>query len=220
MFKNYRPFLFLLICTLGIVSCIKTKKDPKGVLTLNPKYLQIDLISSFANCKSPNGDYITKVNSKKDGSLSFYQKFENRDAPFIAEIRSDNTGYVIDESKKVVDTLASLSVEMIRSHDFHRIQTNPKAFYHQIKFDKALESGRELYTAVDRLGNPVKLFFDRTNNQLRNIEFLNMMDTTEVIQIRYKAWEDSDYGKLAKEIEIVQAKKDTFSFHFETIYIN
>ncbi|MEM9545218.1 MAG: hypothetical protein AAGA77_04560, partial [Bacteroidota bacterium] len=52
------------------------------------------------------------------------------------------------------------------------------------------------------------------------VEFLNMMDTTEVIQVEYKKWVESEYGKLAKEIEIVQAKKDTFHFDFKTIEIN
>ena len=49
---------------------------------------------------------------------------------------------------------------------------------------------------------------------------MNMMDTTEVIEIVFKKWIESDLGKLASEIEIIQAKKDTFSFKFRAIEIN
>ena len=78
----------------------------------------------------------------------------------------------------------------------------------------------ELFSAVDVLQNPVKMYYDSETEQIRMIEFLNMADTTEVITVEYKKWIESAYGKLAKEIEIVQAVKDTFNFQFENLKIN
>ncbi|MEO0573688.1 MAG: hypothetical protein AAF039_18455, partial [Bacteroidota bacterium] len=98
--------------------------------------------------------------------------------------------------------------------------TNPKSFFNQITFEKYVENEIELYSGIDRLDNPVEIYYDRTIKQIRIIEFPNMMDTTEVIKIEYKKWMESDYGKLAKKIEIIQAKKDTFNFDFKTVEIN
>ena len=208
------------LCLLGIISCKNEKNTKNHKLSLDPSYLEIENINSFANCNGPNGDYTTEVISEKNGALFFSQVFEYRDLPFIAQLNSNNKGYAIDKNGKISDTLSNVSIEMIRSHDFHRLQTNPKTFFHQIKFNKNVETDIELYSGIDRLNNPVKIHYDRAIKQIRIIEFLNMMDTTEVIKIEYKNWIDSDYGKLAKEIEIVQAKKDTFNFDFKTIEIN
>lgn len=220
-FNNSRLLMFcILIYSFGVVSCNEKKSTKNSELSLNPRYLQIEDINSFANCKGPNGNYTTKVVSKKDGSLFFTQIFGNRDSPFMVQLSSDNKGFVIDDKKKVLDTLSNVSIEMIRSHDFHRLQTNPESFFNQIRFEKILDTEMELFSAVDMLNNPVKIYYDKTIKQLRRVEFKNMMDTTEIIEIVYKKWSESDYGKLAKEIEIIQAKKDTFNFDFQTIEIN
>ena len=224
MFKKikigvYKSFMFCtLLYVFGVVSCNKHFK--KNELLLNSKYTQIEDINTIANCKGPNGEYTTKVVSKKNGELLFTQIFSNERLPFKAKLSAENNGFVIDDNKKILDTLTSVSVEMIRSHDFHRLQTNPEYFFNQIKFEKKLDAETELFTALDRLNNPVKIYYDRAIKQLKRVEFRNMMDTTEVIEIVFKKWSKSDYGKLAKVIEIIQAKKDTFNFNFQAIKIN
>ncbi|WP_299245493.1 hypothetical protein [uncultured Aquimarina sp.] len=218
--NDYRLFILCaLIFLLGVISCDERKSN-KNNISLDPRYLQIESINSFANCNGPNGNYTTKVISKKDGALIFTQIFDYRDSPFMAKLSSDNKGFTLDENNKILDTLSNVSIEMIRSHDFHRLQTNPKSFFNQIKFKKRLDVTTELYSAIDRLNNPAKLYYDKAIKQLRSVEFKNMMDTTQVIKIVYKKWDESNYGKLAKEIEIIQAEKDTFNFSFETIKIN
>ena len=210
----------ILLFSLGIVSCKRKKSAEADQLSLDPRYLQIEKINSFANCYGPNGNYTTEVISEKNGSLLFSQVFEYRSLPFIAKLNSDNKGYTIDKNGEISDTLSEISIEMIRSHDFHRLQTDPKSFFNQILFEKDMDNGIALYSGIDRLDHPVKIYYDRAVNQIRSIEFLNMMDTTEVIKITYKKWIESEYGKLAKDIEIVQAKKDTFHFDFKRIEIN
>lgn len=219
--KHYRSIiLYTLVCLFVVTSCGKKKDTKNNALLLDSRYLQIDNIHSFANCQGPDGRYTTEVTSKKDGTLFFSQIYTYRDAPFRAVLSSDRKGYSTDKNGKVLDTLSNIAIEMIRSHDFHRLHTNPTSFFNTIKFEKNVAQKQALYTAIDRLSNPVKIYYDKTIEQIRGIEFLNMMDTTEVIEVTYKKWIDSDHGKLAKEIEIVQAKKDTFHFDFTTININ
>ena len=109
---------------------------------------------------------------------------------------------------------------MIRGHDIHWMQTHPAKFFNQINFEKELDSGSELFTGRDGLNNPVKIIYDREQEQILKIELLNSMDSTEVIEIISKAWTNSEYGKLVKEVDIIQAKMDTFNFYFEHIEIN
>ncbi len=211
----------VIVGSLSIISCDKRKNSKPNGLSLNPRYLEIKDINSLAKCKGPKGNYTTKVISKKDGSILFTQIYSYQNAaPFIAEINADAKGIVLDENSMVVDTLSELAIEMIRGHDFHRMQTNPEVFYGRIKFKERLTANMELYAAVDRLQNPVKIYYNTNIKQIERVAFRNMMDSTEVIEIVFKKWIDSDFGKLAKEIEIIQGKKDTFHFHFETVKIN
>lgn len=210
----------IFLSLFGLISCKENKSANNNKLSLDPRYLKIEKINSSANCVGPNGDYITKVISQENGRLVFSQDFDHEDLQFMVELSSDNTGYTIDENGIISDTLSNTAIQMIRSHDFHRIQTNPASFYDQIKFEKEVGNQIELFSGIDKLNNPAKIYYDRNIKQIRVIEFLNMMDTTEVIKIEYKKWINSDYGKLAQEIEIVQARKDTFNFDFQTIKIN
>ena len=212
--------LFVVISLLLSISCAKKKNTTNNELSLDPRYFHIKSINTFAHCNGPNGSYTTQVISKKNGYLLFSQVYEYRDSPFIGELSSDNKGYAVDKDGKILDTLSNIAVEMIRSHDFHRLQTNPWSFFDQIKYERNFEPGIDLYSGIDRLNNPIKIYYDNAIEQIRTIEFLNMMNTTETIQVTYQQWEESMYGKLAKKVEIIQAKKDTFHFDFKTIKIN
>lgn len=215
-------FLYLLIITsfFSLTSCEKASLSQDDKLALDPRYKQINEIKALADCIGPQGKYTNKISSSSDGSLLFTQVAEYRDEPFIAQIDSDGIGYTKNPNKKLLDTLSKEAIEMIRSHDFHRMQTNPKDFFKQIKYEKDLGHHMKLYSAIDALNHPVEIAFDTQMNQIKTIELQNMMDTTESISIKFKKWMDSDYGLLAKKIEIIQAKKDTFQFNFQSININ
>lgn len=213
-------YLYTLVFTVGIFSCDK-KENKIPELLLDSRYQQIDSISTLANCNGPRGKYLTKIVSKKDGYLHFLQIYKyNEDATFIAELTSENKGFVIDENKNIIDTLSNISALMIRSHDFHRLLTNPNLFFDDITFNQITKNNLELYTARDKLNNPVKIYYNKSTKQISDVIFLNMMDTTETIKIRTEKWIDSKYGKMTKEIEIIQAKKDTFNFNFERIELS
>jgi hypothetical protein len=217
--STYFILVGLMVFYAGLSSC-KAKKNDSHQLILDSRYAQIKSINSFANCLSPQGKYTTEVRSFDDGTCYFIQVSDDRSQPFSVKLDSENKGYMLDENEEVIDTLSSNTVLMIRSHDFHRIQTNPSSMFHDINFVKEIDNKTEHFSAKDNLSNAVNLFYNRKEEHISKIELLNPLDTTELIEITHKAWRDSEFGQLVKEIEIIQAKKDTFYFNFEYVHIN
>jgi hypothetical protein len=209
--------LFILLAI--IISCAK-KENNVTELILDSRYKQIQNITTFAKCKGPKGNYTTEIKSSSDGSCFFRQVIENSNQPYTVKITSNLKGYVVDTLSVVLDTLPNNIVEMLRVHDFHRLHFNPQHFFDSITFDYHINKTMSLYRATDRLKNSVNIFYNRNTQNITKIELLNPIDTTQVIEIINKKWSDSNYGKMAKEIEIIQAKKDTFHFSFENIKIN
>ncbi len=210
--------MYLGVFILLLISCGQNEKVPE--LILDSRYPKIQHISTFANCLGPEGRYTTEVKSSSDGSCFFSQVDANSGKSFTAIINSDLMGFVIDSMQTVIDTLPNRAVEMIRSHDFHRLHFNPQHFFDSIVFDYHLDKDLSLYRAIDRLRNPISIYYNRNTRQISKVELLSPIDTTEVIEIINKKWTNSDYGKMVEEIEIIQAKKDTFYFKFERIEIN
>lgn len=217
VFRTPQIILFIVLL-VTILSC--DQKNNSKNLVLDPRYQQIEKISTLANCRGPQGYYTTEVNSSTGGDCFFSQAYADSDQLFHAKVTPDNEGFVLDNNQNIIDTLPIEAVVMIKSHDFHRLNSSPEQFFHHIEFDKKIEKGMELYRALDQLENKVKLFYNREKEQITKIELLNPMDTTQTIEVINKQWIDSAYGKMVKELEIVQAHKDTFYFNFEKIEIN
>jgi len=211
--------ILLILLLAGMFSCDRKKTNTKE-LVLDPRYQQIEKISTLANCRGPQGNYTTEVNSSAQGDCFFSQAYEDSDQLFHAMVTPEDKGFVLDKDQNTVDTLAIEAVMMIKSHDFHRLHTNPEDFFNQITFDKKVDKETDLYRAFDKLENEVKLFYHREEERIAKIELLNPMDTSQTIEVINKQWIDSEYGKMVKEIELIQAKKDTFYFNFEKIDIN
>lgn len=212
-------YLFALLVAMQW-SCTEKPKDK--TIVLSSDYQKIQDIVSVAHCSSPFGQYITEVHSLADGSCYFKQLFSDSDSPFIVKLDSLNNGYLVTENDSVVTTLSPEDVEMIRGHEFHKMSMDPWQFYTNIHFDKNvthLGADHERYLAMDRLDNPAKLLYNREEKLISKIELINPKDTSQTIEIHYDKWVDSTYGKMAREIYIVQAKKDTFFFDFRSLKI-
>ena len=217
--KPHVKYFFVCSSIFLYLTCGQKSGNDAEPFLLDPRYKKINHISSTALCLGPYGSYTTSVDSEKNGKLMFTQTFSYKATPFHAEIRADNTAYQLDENNNILDTLSPVEIEMIRSHNFHRIQTDPGSFYKNFAFEKKSEEGWDVFTATDRLNHPVKLFYDVSIGQIRKINLMNMLDTTQSIELIYKNWNESDYGKLARNVEIIQAGKDTFTFEFTAIRI-
>lgn len=219
MNRSSTQLLMGLLVFLGIQSC-KQKENPQPGIALDARYAQITHFETLAKCRGPKGSYTTKVESDTTGNCFFSQVYTYTNTPFQALLTSDTTGYVVDDQKKIQDTLPQEAIEMIKSHDFHRLLTKPGQFFANITFARQLEPQLELYRAKDGLGNLAKLYYNPKTHLITKVELLNPMDTSQVIEIINKKWMESAYGKMVKEIEIIQAKKDTFHFNFESVKLN
>ena len=211
----------LLLLIFAVTSCVE-RQPIEGVLSLNPKYTLIQEVVSIANCSSPFGTYTTEVHSLADGSCYFIQKFSDMETPFRVHVDSIYQGYVMDETNVVLDTLSTEDVEMVRSHEIHKMSIDPNHFYSKLQFKKKvthLEKDHELYLGEDRLGNPVRLLYSPDEKLISKIELRNPKDTTQTIELFYDMWVQSSYGEMAKQIHIVQAQKDTFFFDFNTLEV-
>ena len=191
----------------------------KSNLELLPEYKQIDKIESLADCFSPSGNYKTEISSEKGGQVLFTQKFNSQSNAFYAKIRKDNLGFVVDSIGNVIDTLGPNSVFMVKSHDFHRLHVQPEAFFKNISFVENI-NGLAKYSATDELNRSSSIYLDKSKSSIQKIELTNSMDTTQTIEIIYDTWQESEYGRLAKSLRIIQAGRDTFSFDYQKIEIN
>ncbi len=219
--KIQPKYLFLMLTALVMGSCTE-KQSKEEVLSLNPKYEEIEDIISIASCRSPFGTYTTEVHSMADGSCYFIQKFNDAEVPFTVKVDSVHQGHLIGENNQVIDTLSQEDVEMIRSHEIHKMSINPNHFYTNLEYENNVtqqEKQHQLYKGVDRLGNSVHIFYNRTAKLISKIEMRNPKDTTQTIELFYDGWAESEYGEMAKEVRIVQAAKDTFFFHFKSLEI-
>lgn len=219
-FRKLRPGILgtLTLLLIGLLACSKQAREKE--LILDPRYAGIKSLSAFAKCIGPHGDYTTEVESFADGSCYFTQKYSYSASSFYSKLTADNQGYILDSLNKVIDTLSREEIEIVRSHEFHKLHTRPEHFFKHITYQKNIDSNLELFVARDRLNNPVSLYYDKTRQLLYKTELRNPVDTTEQIEIVNQAWIDSEYGKMIKEIEIIQGGKDTFYFDFQYIDIN
>ena len=209
----------LSIVLLGLMSC-NTKQNSSYKLILDAKYKNIKSIHTIADCKGPGGAYTTEVKSELDGSCVFIQQPEDSNTKFHVQITQDEKGYVLDDQKKIVDTLAFEDVVMIKGHEFHKLHSNPSHFFDEIHYEKTINDEFDLYKAKDRLSNPVRIMYNTKHKLIYKVDLLNPRDTTEVIEIINTLFVDNAFGKMVKELEIIQAKKDTFHFNFKSIKVN
>ncbi|MEL7119986.1 MAG: hypothetical protein AAFO07_11115 [Bacteroidota bacterium] len=208
-------YLFLLL----LLSC-NEPLEKEISLELNEKYNNIRAINAIANCEGPNGKYVSEMQSFEDGSCIFYQDFEYRDAAFYAQITANNQGFVLDSLGTPVDTLSKEVIEIVRSHEFHRLQIDPQHFFSSISFSEKIKDGIIAFSAEDRLNNPVKLTYNEREQLILKIDMVNPLDTAESIEIFNTHWAESEYGKLVQKVKIVQAQKDTFTFDYHSIELN
>lgn len=214
---------YSLFCAfLLVLSSCYEKQDSQKELVLQPNYSQIQDIISIADCNSPFGKYTTEVHSSLNGTCYFLQRFNDTDAPFIVKIDRANRGYLMNEQDVVIDTLSPEDVEIIRGHEIHKMSIDPGFFFDSIGFVKSIKhpaDAYELYKGKDRLDHQVNLLYDGSRKLIAKIELLNPKDTTQSIEIFYDNWVPGKYGEMVREIRIVQAKKDTFHFDYQSLKV-
>ena len=224
-----RFVLNLSIC-LGIIMVVLTcKLEEKNSfnerlkeLELEPKYEDFRNIKSFADCIGPNSNYKTEIWSTDHPFTYFKQTYESNEKDYEVFINGIE-GEVINKKREAIDTLSKEQIEMIRSHEFHKIHIMPNQFYKNLTYIGMEDyQGKrcENYVGNDILENRINLYFNRKNKLIMGIIMLNPIDTTEQIEIQYKEWMESKIGKIAKKVDIIQGEKDVYEFNFNEVLIN
>ena len=209
-------FLFIMI---SFLSCIGKKPSPIA-LELDPEYSLIKTISATAACKGPKGDFMTYVQASTEGEVIFRQEYAFKDTPFYAHVGTDGKGYVLTAQDSIADTLSLETVEVLRSHAFHLIQTRPDLLFSDIRFGQINANGISQFSAGDRLGHRALLFYDHHEKVLTGTETVNPFDTTQLIKVIITEWSETDFGRMAKSLKIIQGETDTFYYRFNKVEIN
>ncbi|MBS9462370.1 hypothetical protein KIM67_08105 [Flagellimonas sp. 389] len=222
--QNYLFGFVLLVIFFGCkTEQNKKNKELERKIELNSKHKDFENLISIASCSGPDITYSTEVHSTKNGYTYFKQQYGSGKEDYEATIFDKTKGFTIDKNGNAIDTLSKESIEIIRGHEFHKIHITPNTFFNAIKFEEETqyqEKPCEKYTGTDVLNNPITLYYSRKEKLILGVKLSNPNDTTEQIEIKYKEWMESDIGKIAKKVEIIQGGKDIYQFHYKSIIIN
>lgn len=207
---KYASMFFSILLLLACTSC-KEKDSYTIGLNLNREYSKIKTIETMANCVGSDGKYISSMNSYSHGGFSFLQNYAYKYTSLKTEVSSDKIGNLLDEKGKVTDTLSKKIIEMLRSHEFCRMTTNPGHFFKNISFVKKKPNNTILYTAKDRLGQSVDRVFDSAKRILSRLGVQNLLDFIQTIEISFDKWSTSDSGPLVSFGKIVQVRSILFT---------
>lgn len=220
--KFHKPTYFTIIVGMHFL-VIGCQLNQEKTIELDPVYQKFENLVSMANCYGPNGKYETEVQSTKDNYTYFKQEFESENDVFEAYIVDGKFGFSINGDSEVKDTLSKESIEIIKSHEFHKIHMLPNLYFRNIVYSSnELYHGKmnQKFNAIDVSSNGVSLFYDIKEKLISGIIMVNPVDTTEQIEIIYRDWMDSKFGKIAKKIEIIQGGKDVYIFDYKIVRIN
>lgn len=192
------------------------------ILELDERYAAIESMVSKANCFGRGNSFQTEVHSTKVDSLYFKQVYSDRDDITEIFLNNRNNGFSIDREKGKKDTLQAAVLSMIRGHEFHKISIRPEEYFYRLAaHNSATESDSiRKFSGIDELNLPVTISVDTRKKRIIDYEIHNPFDSSETIRMRYSNWENTDYGFLARSLEIIQGEKDTFNYDFTELMIN
>ena len=219
------PLIFM------ILSCnsekTEEKSDQEDMVTefpmeLDHRYSNVDNIISIARCSSFLGTYTTEIHSNKNNYTYFNQDAGGGRKMEII-LQEDNVGFLLDSLGSPVDTLNEFVYEMIKGHELHKLHIMPEKYFSGVKFLKDsfyLNQPYQVYRGKDVLNNPVDFLYNQRKKIISGINLTNSMDTTQIIEIKYNNWNETEYGPMVSDALIIQAGNQNFSFEFDTVIIN
>lgn len=222
-------FLFLGLIWISFFSCSQESLSPAEIIEAHMTYVypngrtSIENITTVANCKGPDGNYITVTESlgEKD-YLYFHQNFFYQEN-FSAVVVDAQTVYAVDESLQVSDTLSETTAWVLKTHEFHKIILQLDDWFSEFKPapDTVYFSipSRQL-TAKDQWEQPFRLFFDLENGQCIGFQFENQLNPGELLRVFYKDWQPHGDYVLSDKVDIIQGEDQVYSFDFDSVELN
>ncbi len=199
-----------------------TNESP-GTLVMDERYANVRTIIAVADCDGPLGSYTTEVHSTTDNYTYFFQTYSYKPSTFHAVLPDAHNAIRFDPKISLFDTLPNFVPGVIRSQEFHKLTMFPNTYLSDLSYVKDrrfMGQDCEQYSGFDKSKNQGHIYYNKNNKLVVGVELLSPIDSTQRIDIFNEEWTDSNYGKLVKKVEIVQAGKDTFTFNFQSVEIN
>ncbi len=227
--KIINPILLLFLFGGGIFSCSAEDISPQDILAAhqkaifpNSKPASIENITTLANCKGPEGSYITITESGADGYMFFHQNFFYKD-DFRSVSFGPNTIYGLDDSLNITDTLSPVANSIIKSHEFHKIMLNVEDWFHDFSLavdTTFFDTNCKQLMAYDQWDQIYHLFFDQESGKCVGFQLYNPGNRAEKVRIFYKDWALQEDILLFDKIDILQGADQRYTFDFERVKIN
>ena len=212
--KSYLLF-FILITFAACINQTTTEPSPRIAPTTS-----LENMIAIANCSSPYGNYISEVHSTMFG-YTFMRHTYDDSPPFIGVVLDSMTGYLLDSTLSITDTMNTKIIEMIKGHEFIWIAEAPTRYIYNIQsMEMGDTNGLAYYIGDDRFGNKVFLNYHISSQKLASFFFQNPLNPAEFIKTHYVSWQDSEIGEIPKEVHIIQNEKDTFKFVYQEVRFN
>jgi len=64
------------------------------------------------------------------------------------------------------------------------------------------------------------LTYNPESERLSHFRINNPSDSSELIDVYFKKFKNTDYGSLVSQIEIIQGGKDRYQFDFDSLIVN
>lgn len=182
---------------------------------------RIQSITAVANCTGPNGDYITKLESSRDGNL-YFEQVRSGQRPFAAWIVGADQGWTLNEAGEKT-ALNPQAITMIRSHDFQMIPLTFTERYIGLLALGAVEFQDRTCEKVqfdDELGQICHAYFDAGNYLWAGMTLANSIgEPGEIVTVIINNWQEVEGVKLPQNIVAID-KNGEFSLDFVQMELN
>lgn len=178
-------------------------------------------IYAFALCAGPNGNYTTEIHSAKNARLLFKQARQNG-SNYLGQ--TNGLIFWTKDGETGDFTLADQRAAFAwRSHDFGRLAMEIGERFHNF-----VPGGEESFAgktalklrAIDELGNPAQIFFDKDSKLLLGFVIQNPFSSQpEQIRTVFNEWKQVGKLKLPSKITVTDKQGD-FVLNFREISLN
>lgn len=222
----YRCLLLVLAILLGSF-CVQAQVDALAVVesSLNAMGSKADRakvrnLYAIADCVGPRGPYTTEIYAAYNVRLIFKQVR----AGSVYQGQTNGAAYWTRDAVTGDFALADQQAAFAwRSHDFQMIALDVRARFHQIVFaGYETFAGRDAVKlkAIDELGHPAELFFDRTSKLMIGLVIQDpFSEQPRFIRNVVNEWKTLGKLRLPSKLTVTDHQGD-FVLNFREIAIN
>lgn len=218
------------VLSMGLLLMLSCKKSDSSQTILDDHRAKLDNlidaqnVIASAQCVGPRGTYTTEVHSDLKGDyLYFRQAFSYKSEVFAAVLYIDSVGFTLDSLLRAEENLNATIVDMLQSHEFHRIWISPTVGLKNIGLSSdTLYFGipcRSL-TATNQSGLTYRLLFNKDNGLFAGFMQPNNLNPEESIAVLYHDYYQENDAWLFDKVKIQQGKDQIYTFDFAKVVFN